>query len=82
MCVCPHTHSPYQFAFNIPAVLPELLILTERNGTQVSRTSAEQGNLSVILVFIYIMYTKKAAYNKISELGVAVVVFKGLAIPR
>lgn len=62
--------------FNIPAVLPELLILMERNG--MSRTSAEGGHLSLI----YLMYTKKKPKNRISQLGVAVVVFKGLSISR
>lgn len=43
----------------------------ERNGTQISRTSAEREkekeNLTLIFVFTYLMYTNKKPYNKVSQ---------------
>lgn len=81
--MCAHTLTLFiNLYFNIPAVLPELLILIEQSGTLTSKTSAEQENLTLILVFIYITYTKKKPYNKVSQLSAAVLVFKGLATPR
>lgn len=76
-CVCAHTLTLFiNSYFNIPAVLPELLILIEQSGTLRSKTSAVQENLTLILVFIYITYTKKKPYNKVSQLSAAVLVFK------
>lgn len=82
-CVCAHTLTLFiNLYFNIPAVLLELLILIEQSGTLRSKTSAVQENLTLILVFIYITYTKKKPYNKVSQLSAAVLVFKGLATSR